>query len=77
MRAITHLDSDDDGESCAAFMFESSMMFTLTDWAMQRTGKLHEHDPRMWDDLKGDFVNNLDSVNADLRALGLAELTEA
>lgn len=41
----------------AAFMFESSMMFTLTDYAMKRTGKLHEHDPCMWDDLKGCVVS--------------------
>jgi homogentisate 1,2-dioxygenase len=26
---------------CLAFMFESSMMFTLTDYAMKRSGKLH------------------------------------
>lgn len=58
-----------------AFMFESSMMFTLTDYAMKRSGKLHEHDPKMWDDLKGEFVANLEQVNADLRALGLEELS--
>lgn len=55
-------------------MFESSMMFTLTDYAMKRTGKLHEHNPKMWDDLKAEFVSNLDQVNADLRNLGLPEL---
>jgi len=53
------------------------MMFTLTDWAMRRTGKLHEHVPRMWNDLESDFVKNLDRVNADLRMLGLAEQTKA
>lgn len=55
-------------------MFESSMQFTLTDYAMKRTGKLHEHDPKMWDALKSNFITNLDQVNADLRALGLEEL---
>jgi len=55
-------------------MFESSMQFTLTDYAMKRTGKLHEHNPEMWDNLKGEFVSNLDKVNEDLRALGLKEL---
>ncbi|KAF8576002.1 Homogentisate 1,2-dioxygenase [Ramaria rubella] len=60
-----------------AFMFESSMMFTLTDYAMKRTGKLHEHDPKMWNDLKGEFVANLEQVNADLRELGLEELKRA
>jgi len=61
-------------EGSIAIMFESSMQFTLTDYAMKRTGKLHEHDPKMWDDLKGNFITNLDQVNADLRALGLKEL---
>lgn len=61
-------------EGTIALMFESSMMFTLTDYAMKRTGKLHEHDPKMWDNLKADFVSNLDQVNADLRNLGLPEL---
>jgi homogentisate 1,2-dioxygenase len=28
----------------------------------------------MWDDLKGQFVNHLDQVNADLKAHGLPEL---
>ncbi|GJJ14241.1 hypothetical protein Clacol_008505 [Clathrus columnatus] len=61
-------------EGTIAFMFESSMMFTLTDYAMKRTGKLHEHDPTMWENLKAEFVSNLDKVNADLRAMGLDEL---
>lgn len=74
-------------------MFESSMMFTLTDYAMKRTGKLHgelalfsnhlfdvtddgfqEHEPKMWDNLKGQFMNHLDTVNADLKAAGLPPL---
>lgn len=50
------------------------MQFTITDYAMKRSGKLHQHDPKMWENLKGEFINNLDQVNADLRALGLEEL---
>ncbi|KAJ7163880.1 homogentisate 1,2-dioxygenase [Mycena crocata] len=61
-------------EGTIAFMFESSMMFTITDYAMKRSGKLHEHEPKMWDDLKGQFINHLDQVNADLRAAGLPDL---
>lgn len=71
-------------------------MFTLTDYAMKRTGKLHgrifvgskcqgrvfayafcgtaEHEPKMWDNLKGQFMNHIDQVNADLKAAGLPEL---
>jgi homogentisate 1,2-dioxygenase len=61
-------------EGTIAFMFESSMMFTITDYAMNRSGKLHMHEPKMWDDLKGQFVNHLDEVNADLKAAGLPPL---
>jgi homogentisate 1,2-dioxygenase len=68
------------------------MMFTITDYAMKRSGKLHgrailvsimifltnlrnpEHEPKMWDNLKGQFVNHLEEINADLKAAGLPEL---
>lgn len=33
-----------------------------------------EHEPKMWDNLKGQFVNHLDEVNADLKAAGLPSL---
>lgn len=33
-----------------------------------------EHEPKMWDDLKGQFINHLDQVNADLKAAGLPDL---
>ncbi|ETW82786.1 homogentisate 1,2-dioxygenase A1 [Heterobasidion irregulare TC 32-1] len=61
-------------EGTMAFMFESSFMLPLTDYAMKRTGKLHEHEPKMWDNLKGNFLNHLGEVNADLRAAGLEEV---
>ncbi|KII89653.1 hypothetical protein PLICRDRAFT_39775 [Plicaturopsis crispa FD-325 SS-3] len=61
-------------EGTMAFMFESSMMFTMTDFAMKRSGKLHEHEPKMWDNLKAQFLNHLDEVNADLQAAGLPKL---
>ncbi|TFK35605.1 homogentisate 1,2-dioxygenase [Crucibulum laeve] len=61
-------------EGTIAFMFESSMMFTITDYAMKRSGKLHEHEPKMWDNLKGQFVNHLDEINADLKKAGLPAL---
>ncbi|KAF8639319.1 hypothetical protein AX16_010326 [Volvariella volvacea WC 439] len=64
-------------EGVLAFMFESSMMFTITDYAMKRSGKLHEHEPKMWDDLKGQFVNHLDEVNRDLQAAGLPPLGQS
>jgi len=57
-------------EGTIAFMFETSMMLTITDYAMNRSGKLHEHEPKMWDDLKGQFMNHLDEINDELRAAG-------
>ena len=82
-----------------AFMFESSMMFTITDYAMNRSGKLHGqflmtffflmkkiksiiivfspppvHEPKMWDNLKGQFMNHIEEVNADLKVAGLPPL---
>jgi len=62
-------------EGTIAFMFESTMMWTMTDYAMKRSGKLHEHEPQMWDDLKGQFMEHLHEVNAVLKASGLEELT--
>ena len=56
-----------------AFMFESSMMFTITDFAM-KSPKKHEHEPKMWDNLKAQFMNHLDEVNEDLKKAGLSEL---
>ncbi|PPQ83494.1 hypothetical protein CVT25_006984 [Psilocybe cyanescens] len=61
-------------EGTIAFMFESSLMFTITDYAIHRSGKLHEHEPAMWDNLKAQFLNHIDKVNADLKAAGLSEL---
>jgi len=61
-------------EGTIAFMFESSMMFTITDYAMNRSGKLHVHEPKMWDSLRGQFMNHISEVNADLKAAGLPPL---
>ncbi|KAL7279127.1 hypothetical protein ACG7TL_006967 [Trametes sanguinea] len=61
-------------EGTLAFMFETCMQVTITDYAMKRSGKLHEHEPKMWDDLKGQFVNHIDQINADLKAAGLPPL---
>ena len=42
-------------KSAAAIIFESSRPFTITDYAWN-SGKKHEHDPKMWDDLLGKFA---------------------
>jgi len=60
-------------EDTMAFMFESGMTFTLTDYAM-KSPKRHEHEPKMWDNLKAQFMNHIDTINADLKAAGLPEL---
>ena len=73
-----------------AFMFESSMMLTITDYAMKRSGKLHSqfcsnhdglhmtpftvHEPKMWDNLKAQFMNHLDTINGELKASNLPPL---
>ena len=77
-------------DSLAAFMFESSMIFTLTDYAMKSpkrhgaflilfcchplTGLPLEHEPKMWDNLKGQFMNHIPQINTDLEARGLPPL---
>jgi len=63
-------------EGTIAFMFESAFQWTLTDYAMKRTGKLHEHEPSMWDNLKAQFMNHLDQVNSDLKQTGMEPLKE-
>ena len=60
-------------EGTMAFMFESSMTFTLSDYAM-KSEKRHEHEPKMWDDLKGEFMGHIPKINEELRAKGLPEL---
>ncbi|KAH9849906.1 homogentisate 1,2-dioxygenase [Lenzites betulinus] len=59
-----------------AFMFESSMQVLVTDYAMTGSGKLHEHEPKMWDNLKGQLVNHLDQIEVDLKAAGLPSLSD-
>ncbi|BGP14838.1 hypothetical protein JCM10213_002723 [Rhodosporidiobolus nylandii] len=58
-------------DGCYAFMFESSRQFTLTDYAVNRSGTIHYHDPSMWDGLTAHFLDRLDEVNAHLASLGL------
>ena len=40
-----------------AIMFESSRPFTVTDWAWN-SNKKHEHEPKMWDNLKENFTKH-------------------
>ncbi|TDL17967.1 RmlC-like cupin [Rickenella mellea] len=61
-------------ENTMVFMFESSTVFTLTDYAMKHTGKLHEHEPKMWDNLRGQFVNHIPEVNTALRDASLPDM---
>lgn len=36
-------------------MFESAYPFRVTEYALKGSGKVHEHDPKMWDDLVDNF----------------------
>ncbi|KAJ9630844.1 hypothetical protein H2203_001369 [Taxawa tesnikishii (nom. ined.)] len=56
-------------EGAVAFMFESSRPFTITDWAM-KSDKIHEHDPKMWDDLVDNFSNHKEEVDEILKKAG-------
>ncbi|KAH0364096.1 homogentisate 1,2-dioxygenase-like protein, partial [Aureobasidium melanogenum] len=60
-------------EGAVAFMFESSRPFTVTDWAM-KSDKLHEHDPKMWDDLVDNFSTHKDEVDEILKKAGKLSL---
>jgi len=58
-------------EDTIAFMFESSLMLPLTEYATKRSGVLHEHEPQMWDGLRAQFVDrHLNEVNAELSKVG-------
>ncbi|GAA6000272.1 uncharacterized protein JCM10292_004064 [Rhodotorula paludigena] len=61
-------------DGCYAVMFESSRLFTLTDYAVQRSGTIHYHEPKMWDNLEAEFVDRLDEVNEHLAKYGLPPL---
>ncbi|EXJ84726.1 homogentisate 1,2-dioxygenase [Capronia epimyces CBS 606.96] len=63
-------------EDAMAFMFHISGHISLTDYALQRTGVLHDLHPTFWDGFEGGFVKHLDQVNKDLAAAGLPPLAE-
>jgi homogentisate 1,2-dioxygenase len=50
-------------EGAIAFMFESSRPFTIAEYAFT-SKKLHEHDPKMWDDLVDNFSTHLKEITA-------------
>ncbi|KAF8809865.1 hypothetical protein BYT27DRAFT_7187135 [Phlegmacium glaucopus] len=53
------------------------MMFTITDYAMKRSRKLHVHEPKMWGNLKGQFTKShrrMPEINEDLNAAGRCPL---
>ncbi|GJE85535.1 homogentisate 1,2-dioxygenase [Phanerochaete sordida] len=54
-------------------MFESSMMMTITEYAM-KSDKRHEHEPGMWNGLDAKFLQYKDEIQADLKAAGLPPL---
>lgn len=64
-------------EGSLAFMFHISRPLMLTSWALEGSGCLHVSDPRMWDDVKGHFLEHLEAVDEDLRKAGLPKLGQA
>ncbi|KAF5349996.1 hypothetical protein D9756_009226 [Leucocoprinus leucothites] len=74
--AATHMElvAEKVFQGTLVIVFESSMPLTITDYAMNRSSVKHEHEPKMWDNLKANFMNHLDEANADLKAAGLPQL---
>lgn len=64
-------------EDTIAFMFHISVPMFLTKWAMRGEGakSLHPSESTQWDDVKAHFLDHLDEIDADLRAVGLPTLT--
>ncbi|KAJ3556139.1 hypothetical protein NM688_g2191 [Phlebia brevispora] len=60
-------------EGCLMIMFETSMMLTITDYAMNAPTRA-EHVPGMWNALAPNFLKHTDQINADLKAAGLPPL---
>ncbi|KAG5651332.1 hypothetical protein H0H81_009040 [Sphagnurus paluster] len=54
-------------EGTLVFMFETSMMLSITDYAINRS---REHRPEIWEGLKGHFLDHLDEINKDLELAG-------
>ncbi|GAA5920808.1 hypothetical protein JCM1841_005104 [Sporobolomyces salmonicolor] len=63
-------------QGTVAVMFESSRQFTLTDYAVNRSGTIHYHEPKMWDPLVSEFVERLDEVNEHLAKHGLPPISK-
>ncbi|BGP23639.1 homogentisate 1,2-dioxygenase [Rhodotorula toruloides] len=58
-----------------AVMFETSRMLLLTDYATERAGTIHYHEPKMWDPLEAEFIERLSEVNEHLAKHGLPALS--
>ncbi|KAM6503917.1 homogentisate 1,2-dioxygenase [Amanita muscaria] len=56
-------------------IWETSVPLTVSDFAMNRSGKLQNHNAAVWDELKPNFLKHIDTVNADLEAAGLPPLS--
>lgn len=59
-----------DRENCIVSFFTTSRVISNTHSDGLRT----EHEPKMWDNLKGQFMNHLQEVNETLRDAELPEL---
>jgi homogentisate 1,2-dioxygenase len=58
------------GEGAMAFMMHISSHVSLTEYALERSGKLQHQPDDFWNDFRGGFMDHLDEVNADLQAAG-------
>ncbi|KAK5991064.1 Homogentisate 1,2-dioxygenase [Cladobotryum mycophilum] len=62
-----------------AFMFHLSVPVYLTQWAMKGEGAkyLHPADSSQWDNVKAHFLDHLDQIDAELKALKLPTLSNS
>lgn len=58
------------GEGAMAFMMHISSHVSLTEYALERSGKLQHLPDNFWNDFRGGFMDHLNEVNADLQAAG-------
>ncbi|KAL2828678.1 homogentisate 1,2-dioxygenase [Aspergillus cavernicola] len=61
-------------EGAMAFMMHISSHVSLTEYALERSGKLQGQQDGLWDDLQGGFMDHLEDINADLQAAGRSGL---
>ncbi|KAG4433493.1 hypothetical protein IFR05_011031 [Cadophora sp. M221] len=64
-------------EGTIAFMFHIGVQFSLTEYALERSGALHLSPTDQWDNVRAGFLDHIDDINKDLITAGLPVLHSA